>query len=259
MATSTPTLGVPGYTSGDLHDPERLASLHERFCEEVEAADLELWRDWEAYRSAPEAPRSPMTLSSLLVAMAPHVSRFITRLFHIQPDADALTSTTRDQEALFRFKVDFVRRRVLPIVKGGAHVVSTPEDEAVVATLIAGTVDMDLAIARAGCALMDAEKTGGHVTSQIDSLKRWCGVRLHDRAYRGWVIFRFPETLDYWRLVDVQRPRPDPPEWLVGPDERLRRLQTDRPAYESTRGAERDPLLRAVPRTRQGFVLEGTA
>ena len=41
MATSTPTLGVPGYTSGDLHDPERLASLYERFCEEVEAADLE--------------------------------------------------------------------------------------------------------------------------------------------------------------------------------------------------------------------------
>ncbi len=141
MATSTTTLGVPGYTFGDLHDPERLASLYERFCEEVEAADLELWHDWEAYRSAPDAPRSPITLSSLLVAMAPHVSRFVTRLFHIQPGADALTSTTRDQDALFRFKVDFVRRRVLPIVKGGAHVVSTPEDEAVVATLIAGTVD----------------------------------------------------------------------------------------------------------------------
>ena len=37
------------------------------------------------------------------------------------------------------------------------------------------------------------------------------------------MIFRFPETLDYWRLVDVQRPRPDLPEWMVGPDDRLRR------------------------------------
>ena len=88
----------------------------------------------------------------------------------------------------------------------------------------AGSQDLELAVARAGCAVMDIERTGGRdVTSQIDSLKRWCAARLHDRAYRGWVIFRFPETLDYWRLVDVQRPRPDLPEWLVGPDDRLRR------------------------------------
>ena len=140
VPTATPTtpLGVPGYTFADLHDPERLASLYERFCEEVEAADPELWHEWEAYRSAPDAPRPPIALSNLLVAMAPHVSRFVTRLFHVQPGVDALTAVTRDQDDLFRFKVDFVRRRVLPLVKGGAHVVSTPEDEAVVAKLIAG-------------------------------------------------------------------------------------------------------------------------
>ncbi len=87
-----------------------------------------------------------------------------------------------------------------------------------------GGQDLELAVARAGCALMDIERAGGgQVTSQVDSLKRWCAARLHDRAYRDWVIFRFPETLDYWRLVDVQRPRPDLPEWMVGPDDRLRR------------------------------------
>ena len=118
-ATSTTDLGVPGYTFGDLHDPERLASLYERFCEEVEAADPALWHEWEAYRSAPDAPRPPIALSNLLVAMAPHVSRFVARLFHIQPSVDALTAITRDQDDLFRFKVDFVRRRVLPLVKGG--------------------------------------------------------------------------------------------------------------------------------------------
>ena len=37
-------------------------------------------------------------------------------------------------------------------------------------------------------------------------LRDRCAARLHDRAYRGWVIFRFPETLDYWKLVEVQRP-----------------------------------------------------
>ena len=129
---------MPGYSFGDLHDHARLASLYERFCEDVAAADAELWHEWDGYRSAPDAPRPPIALSNLLVAMAPHVSRFIARLFHIQPSADAMTSVTRDQDDLFRFKVDFVRRRVLPLVKAGAHLASTPEDEAVVATLIAG-------------------------------------------------------------------------------------------------------------------------
>ena len=125
--------------------------------------------------------------------------------------------------------MDFVRRRVVPLVKAGAPVVSTPEDEAAVAALIAGTSgapdsqDVELAVARAGCLLLDAERAGGKVVPQVDSLKRWCAARLHDRAYRKWAIFRFPETLDYWRLVDVQRPRPDLPECMAGPDDRLRR------------------------------------
>ena len=46
-ATSATELGVSGYTFGDLHDPERLASLYERFCEEVETVDPELWHDWD--------------------------------------------------------------------------------------------------------------------------------------------------------------------------------------------------------------------
>jgi NADPH-dependent glutamate synthase beta subunit-like oxidoreductase/NAD(P)H-flavin reductase len=228
-ATSTTTLGIPEYTFGDLHDPARLASLYERFCEDVEVADPELWRQWEAYRSAPEAPRPPIVLSALLVAMAPHLSRFIAHLFQIRSGVDALTAITRGQDDLFRFKVDFVRRRVLPLVKAGGPVAPTAEDEAGVAALITGASsapghrDVELAVARAGCRLLDAERAGSNVATQIGSLKRWCAARLHDRAYREWAIFRFPDTLDYWRLVDVQRPRPDLPEYMTGPDDRRRR------------------------------------
>ena len=74
-------LGVRGYTFEDLHDPKRLASLHERFCEEVESADPAFWGQWNAYRQAPDAPLPPLTLSHLLIGMAPHVSRFLRRLF----------------------------------------------------------------------------------------------------------------------------------------------------------------------------------
>src|ERR1700682_3940029 len=112
---STALLGISGYTFADLHDPERLASLYDRFCEEVEGADPGLWREWDAYRRDPDAPRPDVALSNLLVAMAPYVSRFLTRLFDVERSATTIAESTRAQDDVFRFKVDFVRRRVLPL------------------------------------------------------------------------------------------------------------------------------------------------
>ena len=71
---------------------------------------------------------------------------------------------TTAQDDLFRFKIDFVRRRALPLLKGGAHVVSTPEDDdrrrRPALTAARPRIDLELAVARAGCALLDREKTG---------------------------------------------------------------------------------------------------
>src|SRR5262245_38705206 len=179
-----PMLGVPGYSFADLHDSDRLHSLDDRFCEEVRAADPAFWLEWDAYRLNPDAPRPPLVLSNLLIGMASHVSRFLRRLFDVDAAADAVAEDTRRQDDLFRFKVDFVRRRALPLLKGGpertalresgARVVSTPEDDAVVERLIArqGLEDRELAVARAGCALLDAEKSqGSSLNSQGSRLK----------------------------------------------------------------------------------------
>jgi NADPH-dependent glutamate synthase beta subunit-like oxidoreductase/NAD(P)H-flavin reductase len=229
MTVASAPLGVPGYTFADLHEPARLASLYDRFCEETSAAEPALWREWDDYRRAPDGSRSPVALSNLLIAMAPHVSRFLKRLFDVDAPASAIAEATRAQDDLFRFKVDFVRRRALPLLKNGAHVASTPEDDAIVEALIAaqGTSDRELAVARAGCALLDAEKTAqssvGSHQSSVDALKKWCGARIHDRAYRDWVIFRFPETVEPFHLVETQHADARLPEALVGPDWRLRR------------------------------------
>src|SRR3954463_13134846 len=137
MTVTISSLGIPGYSYTDLHDPERLSSLYERFCEQVSADNPALWRDWDAYRRDPDAPRPPVALSNLLIAMAPHVSRFLKRLFDVDAPASAIADATRAQDDLFRFKVDFVRRRALPLLKNGAHVVSTPEDNAIVEGMIA--------------------------------------------------------------------------------------------------------------------------
>jgi NADPH-dependent glutamate synthase beta subunit-like oxidoreductase/NAD(P)H-flavin reductase len=221
-------LGVPGYTFADLHEPERLSSLYERFCEEVAAREPAFWREWDDYRRSPDEPRSPLALSNLLVAMAPRVSRFITRLFDIDRPAADIAEATAAQDDLFRFKVDFVRRRVLPLVKAGKRLPPDPSVDAEVDALVGPVADHDreLAIARFGCGLLDREKsegTGGKdtVARQIELLKAWCAPRLHDPAYRGWVVFRFPETLDYWHLVEVERG--SPADMMLGPDRRLRR------------------------------------
>src|SRR5262245_34764436 len=235
-----PTLGVRGYTFADLHDPDRLQSLYERFCEEVRAVDPMFWIEWDAYRRNPDTPRPPIVLSNLLVRMAPLVSSFVRRLFDIDAPADAISAATRAQDDLFRFKIDFVRRRALPLLKGGAHVASTADDEAIVERMIAlhGNVDRELAVARAGCAVLDREKADAQsptaelrspkselrsTNDEAEALKRWCAARIHDRAYRSWVIFRFPETLDYFNLVAADRPDSGLPEALVGPEWRLRR------------------------------------
>src|SRR5262245_48157123 len=157
-------LGVPGYTFLDLYDPTRLASLYERFCEGVAADDPTFWSEWDAYRRAPDTPHSPLALSNLLVSMAPHVSRFLQRLFDVDAPASALGEATRAQDDLFRFKVDFVRRRVLPMLKSSdvaRSVARSVEDDAIVEQLIAeqNTDDRELALARAGCAILDAERT----------------------------------------------------------------------------------------------------
>ena len=98
------------------------------------------------------------------------------------------------------------------------------EDDASVERMIADqqTSDRELAVARAGCVLLDRERSAGaqplaagpgvqsrspqSPSPDVEALKRWCAARLHDRAYRSWAVFRFPETLDYWNLVEVQRP-----------------------------------------------------
>ena len=94
MTIATAPLGVSGYTFADLHEPERLASLYDRFCEHASAADPALWAEWDAYRRAPDAARPPVALSNLLIAMAPHVSAFVTRLFACVLPASAITSAT---------------------------------------------------------------------------------------------------------------------------------------------------------------------
>jgi NADPH-dependent glutamate synthase beta subunit-like oxidoreductase/NAD(P)H-flavin reductase len=227
-------LGVAGFTFADLHQPARLHALYELFSDDVRRADADLWAQWDTYRLNPGAV-APIARSNLVVAMAPHVSRFLSRLFSVGPEADEMAAQTRAYDDLFRFKIDFVRRRALPLLKGGAAVTATSDDHAYIDAVMQGVEDdgaRELALARAGCALLDREeaaRVGGSdeekqaVAAEIDRVKRWCAAHVHHPRYREWVVFRFPETLEAMHLVHVLRPDQTFPEAMVGPEHELRR------------------------------------
>jgi NADPH-dependent glutamate synthase beta subunit-like oxidoreductase/NAD(P)H-flavin reductase len=230
-------LGVDGFTFADLHRPARLRDLYNRFAEQVKTTEPELWSQWEQYREIPES-LTPIARGNIVVAMAPHVSRFISAMFAVGADRDALMAATRAYDVLFRFKIDFVRRRALPLLKGGAHVTATAEDHALAEEIMFGmrqavgaltseaSHDAETRMAAYGCSLLDRDATDkAGVAAEIESLKRWCAAHIHDPRYRGWVVFRFPENLDYDHLVQVQRPDQKLPEEMVGPEARLRRRE----------------------------------
>jgi NADPH-dependent glutamate synthase beta subunit-like oxidoreductase/NAD(P)H-flavin reductase len=236
MTSNTP-LGIGGFSFADLHQPARLRELYDRFVEQVKATEPELWSEWAQYREVPES-LTAVRRGNIVVAMAPHVSRFISTLFAVGADAEALAAATRAYDVLFRFKIDFVRRRALPLLKGGAHVEATADDHALAEAITFGdrqfpaslssvaSHDAETRLAAYGCSLLDREATDkDSVAGEIESLKRWCAAHLHDPRYRGWVVFRFPENLDYDHLVQVQRPDPKLPEEMTGPDDKLRRRQ----------------------------------
>ena len=220
-------LGLPGFSYSDLFDPDRLKELNDVFDAELATANPELFRAWDSYRRNPAQPKTPVEISALLVGVAGHVSRFVTQLFQIESEVEALQAATADQNPVFRFKIDFVRRRVLPALKK----ISVPQDqgqrdalEARIAALRGSNPDVELATALAATRLMDEEKQDrNRVAASIEDLMQWCALHLHDSTYRYWVSFHFPETLDHFNLVQVERRVADLPESMVGPDGRLRR------------------------------------
>src|SRR5437867_150653 len=79
-------LGFPDYCYADLYDSGRLRDLTDLFFSDVKTSDPGLMSAWNQYRSAP-ASLDAKGISELLVRMAPHLGRFLARLFKIEKEA----------------------------------------------------------------------------------------------------------------------------------------------------------------------------
>src|ERR1043165_5610759 len=104
-------LRITRFASGDLYRPARLRALAEAFYAEVESADAALGaRLTEYINSRGENLKGTRAESELLIEAAPHLSRFVARLFRVEEERERLAESIRAQDPVFQFK-QFVQRR----------------------------------------------------------------------------------------------------------------------------------------------------
>jgi len=112
--TTAPTdfqLGIEGFAYGDLYRPSRLRDLAGAFYAEVKRTDPALHAALAEYvASRGENVRGTKAESDLLIAAAPHLSRFVARLFGVERERGELMESIRAQDPVFQFK-QFVQRR----------------------------------------------------------------------------------------------------------------------------------------------------
>jgi NADPH-dependent glutamate synthase beta subunit-like oxidoreductase/NAD(P)H-flavin reductase len=106
-------LGIADFTYADLYSPPRLRQLAELFYRELAQADESLHRALLAYLATRGADvAGTKQESELLIACAPHLSRFIARLFDIEAERTAHAAAIKAQDPVFQFK-SFITRRAL--------------------------------------------------------------------------------------------------------------------------------------------------
>ncbi|HEV2707952.1 MAG TPA: FAD-dependent oxidoreductase [Pyrinomonadaceae bacterium] len=104
-------LGLEGFTYADLYRPARLRLLAERFYAEVARADAALHASLVEYiETRGERLAGTKQESELLIAAAPHLSKFVARLFGVEAEMEKLARDIRAQDPIFQFKT-FVQRR----------------------------------------------------------------------------------------------------------------------------------------------------
>src|SRR5918998_4876621 len=158
-------LGIEGFTYGDLYRPGRLRALAEAFYAEVGREDAALHARLAEYvRQRGENLKGTKAESELLIEAAPHLSRFVARLFRVEEERERLAEGIRAQDPVFQFKQFVQRRATKSFPAERAAGVDVEEADAALEALrqaaFADTLgdDRELGVARMAVRLLEWEK-----------------------------------------------------------------------------------------------------
>jgi NADPH-dependent glutamate synthase beta subunit-like oxidoreductase/NAD(P)H-flavin reductase len=227
-------LGVPGFRYADLNRVRRLEALDAAFLAALRSEEPSLAGELEAYRGG--ASLQKLDESRLLIRAAPFVGRFLARLFGIEAEHDALCARVRGDQVLAHWKKNFVERRVfkdgptdddveamdVAVLESAYRAVvdAVQPDAALSADPERELAEVTIALQEAVRASREgAEEQMGTVLSWTRALAFHPGLASRRRRFAS---FHVPHKTEYAELVPRTRPRPEVPEYFVGPLETRR-------------------------------------
>jgi NADPH-dependent glutamate synthase beta subunit-like oxidoreductase len=193
-----------GLSFEDLHDPAALARLDAEFARHLASADAALAARYAAARAQPGS-LAYKEEADLLIAVAPHLDRFVAELFGIVEEWEDLVESHHALAPLFRVKRKFVQRRAMLKHKADqAAAFDGPALEAQVAALLGGRFD-ELVFANKVLEWIASEPA--HAT-ELDLAERFAAWAAHTPEgrwrHRDGVLFKPPQRVDPMHLVPVQ-------------------------------------------------------
>ncbi|HTS83769.1 MAG TPA: pyridine nucleotide-disulfide oxidoreductase, partial [Usitatibacter sp.] len=205
MPAAHPSLALAfGLAFEDLYSRSGLERLDAEFMAALAAADCALRDRFEAARADP-AKLATRDEAELLIAIAPHLDRFIAKLFAIEDEWQDLVESHHRLAPLFRVKRKFVQRRAM--LKYKADVAATFDGsalEADVARRIGGQFE-ELPFAEHILRWMADEPAHGEDLGVAERFAAWAAHTEDGRwRYRSGVLFKPPQRVDPMHLVPLQ-------------------------------------------------------
>ncbi|AKF04081.1 Glutamate synthase [NADPH] small chain [Sandaracinus amylolyticus] len=105
-------LAIEGFSWPDLHHPDGLRALHDRFDAWLAEQDAEAHARLAKWRAAPDA-LGAKDVSATIVAVAPYVGRFVARLFGVEREVDERSRSIALEEPVFAFRKAVLKKRVV--------------------------------------------------------------------------------------------------------------------------------------------------
>jgi NADPH-dependent glutamate synthase beta subunit-like oxidoreductase/NAD(P)H-flavin reductase len=200
---------VPVSASGlafiDFYRQAGLAKVDERFLAELGRADAALHERLLHARAEPSA----LTIrqeSDLLLALAPHVDRFIGWLFGIQAELEALTARHFELAPIFSVKRLFVQRKAMHKYKSDAAAGFDGTALAAKLEAVMGEPMSELAFARQVTHWQQNEAANAEALELALQYAAWAATTAEGRAkHRSGVLFKAPHKLDPAHLVPAKQ------------------------------------------------------
>ncbi|MEP7068281.1 MAG: FAD-dependent oxidoreductase, partial [Usitatibacter sp.] len=204
MPATAPALTLAfGLSFEGLYDFAGLRQVDREFVRWLEAADAALAASLAAARADPAA-LAYKEEADLLIAVAPHLDRFIAKLFAIEEEWQELVEGHHRLAPLFRVKRKFVQRRAMLKIKAEeAATLDGAALEDAVARILGGAFD-ELGFAEHVLAWTANEAAHGPQLATAERFAAWAAHTPEGRwRFRDGVLFKPPQRVDPMHLVPV--------------------------------------------------------